>query len=87
MIFLSPSKPALYYVETKPNYKVIMKLSALLGLAVAISGPVVSAAGVYKCETGTNHNLHGDCHGSIGDYACSPEGNVVSSFTEEGYAL
>ena len=37
----------------------------------------VPAAGSYTCETGTNHHSGTSCHGSIGDYACSPTGYVV----------
>jgi hypothetical protein len=54
-----------------------MKLPTL-GFAFALLALGVSAAGKYKCETGTNHHAGDSCHGSVGDYACDPYGNVVS---------
>ena len=39
---------------------------------------VSAAGGKYKCESGTNHHAGDSCHGSWGDYACDPYGNVVS---------
>ena len=61
--------------------------SPTLGLALMLLSLGVSAApdaGVYKCETGTNHHAGDNCHDSFGDYACDPYGNVVSHVLHSG---
>lgn len=56
---------------------------AVVANPAASLAPAASAApadGNGGCETGTNHRLGGDCHNSVGDFACSPAGNVVSHY-------
>jgi hypothetical protein len=91
--YTEPDQTAAMKLPTLGFALTLLYLGASAELTTEVAKPDTTAAepqdlfaraGKYKCETGTNHHTSGNCHGSVGDYACDPNGNVVSHLLYRG---
>jgi hypothetical protein len=91
--YTEPDQTAAMKLPTLGFALTLLYLGASAELTTQVAKPDATAAeprdlfaraGKYKCETGTNHHIGDSCHGSIGDYACDPNGQVVSRLLYRG---